>query len=288
LAGPGSVAQQMQVDTEKALSDLENIVGLDGVKDFIKSLRAQLLVEKERVAAGLPSAGGGVLHMVFAGNPGTGKTTVARIVANLLRALGVLRKGHLVEADRSSLVAGFSGQTALKTKAVVSEALGGVLFVDEAYALVSGDRDSFGKEALDTLMKEMEDHREDLVVIAAGYICEMKDLLASNPGMESRFPTTLHFADYNADELIAIAEQLLEPQRMKLGEGARETLHKHFTMDLQARHPESKGSNGRGVRNLLEAAKRAQALRLADVKGAKSIDDLTTITVDDCEFACCK
>ena len=286
--GPGSVAQQMQVDTEKALSDLENIVGLDGVKDFIKSLRAQLLVEKERVAAGLPSAGGGVLHMVFAGNPGTGKTTVARIVANLLRALGVLRKGHLVEADRSSLVAGFSGQTALKTKAVVSEALGGVLFVDEAYALVSGDRDSFGKEALDTLMKEMEDHREDLVVIAAGYICEMKDLLASNPGMESRFPTTLHFADYNADELIAIAEQLLEPQRMKLGEGARETLHKHFTMDLQARHPESKGSNGRGVRNLLEAAKRAQALRLADVKGAKSIDDLTTITVDDCEFACCK
>jgi stage V sporulation protein K len=156
------------------------------------------MVEKERVALGLPSTGGGALHMVFAGNPGTGKTTVARIVANLLRALGVLRRGHLVEADRSSLVAGYSGQTALKTKAVVAEALGGVLFVDEAYALVSGDRDSFGKEALDTLMKEMEDHREDLVVIAAGYIVEMKDLLQQNPGMESRFPTTLHFADYTA------------------------------------------------------------------------------------------
>ena len=160
LGGPAGQAQQMQDDTEKALNELEKVVGLDAVKEFIKSLRAQLLVEKERVAAGLPSTGGGALHMVFAGNPGTGKTTVARIVANLLRALGVLRRGHLVEADRSSLVAGYSGQTALKTKAVVAEALGGVLFVDEAYALVSGDRDSFGKEALDMLMKEMEDHRE--------------------------------------------------------------------------------------------------------------------------------
>ena len=206
--------------TEKALADLEKVVGLDGVKDFIKSLRAQLLVEKERVAAGLPSAGGGVLHMVFAGNPGTGKTTVARIVANLLRALGVLRRGHLVEADRSSLVAGYSGQTALKTKAVVQEALGGGLFVDEAYALVSGDRDSFGKEALDTLMKEMEDHRSDLVVIAAGYNDEMRDLLAANPGMESRFPTTLRFLDYDAPELMAIADAILRPQRLTLGEGA--------------------------------------------------------------------
>ena len=207
-------------ETEKALAELEGVVGLDGVKDFVRSLRAQLLVEKERVAAGLPSGGGGVLHMVFAGNPGTGKTTVARIIANLLKALGVLRKGHLVEADRSSLVAGYSGQTALKTKAVVAEALGGVLFVDEAYALVSGDRDAFGKEALDTLMKEMEDHRSDLVVIAAGYNDEMRELLAANPGMESRFPTTLRFADYDARELMAIADAILKPQRLTLGEGA--------------------------------------------------------------------
>ena len=220
-AAEGGDARRMRDDTEKALADLEKVVGLDGVKDFIKSLRAQLLVEKERVAAGLPSAGGGVLHMVFAGNPGTGKTTVARIVANLLRALGVLRRGHLVEADRSSLVAGYSGQTALKTKAVVQEALGGVLFVDEAYALVSGDRDSFGKEALDTLMKEMEDHREDLVVIAAGYIVEMKDLLAANPGMESRFPTTLHFADYTAPELMKIAEAAAGAAEDEAGGGRR-------------------------------------------------------------------
>ena len=282
----GSDAQRMQDDTEKALADLEKVVGLDGVKDFIKSLRAQLLVEKERVAAGLPSTGGGVLHMVFAGNPGTGKTTVARIIANLLRALGVLRRGHLVEADRSSLVAGYSGQTALKTKAVVQEALGGVLFVDEAYALVSGERDSFGKEALDTLMKEMEDHREDLVVIAAGYNDEMKELLAANPGMESRFPTTLHFADYSPAELMKIAEAVLEPQRMKLGDGARELLVSHFEAEKANREPDAKGSNGRGVRNLLEAAKRAQALRLADVKGAKTVDDLTTLTAEDCATAC--
>lgn len=224
--------------------------------------------------------------MVFAGNPGTGKTTVARIIANLLRALGVLRRGHLVEADRSSLVAGYSGQTALKTKAVVQEALGGVLFVDEAYALVSGDRDSFGKEALDTLMKEMEDHREDLVVIAAGYNDEMKELLATNPGMESRFPTTLHFADYSPAELMKIAEAVLEPQRMKLGDGARELLVSHFEAEMANREPDAKGSNGRGVRNLLEAAKRAQALRLADVKGAKTVDDLTTLTAEDCATAC--
>ena len=273
-------------ETEKALAELEGVVGLDGVKDFVRSLRAQLLVEKERVAAGLPSGGGGVLHMVFAGNPGTGKTTVARIIANLLKALGVLRKGHLVEADRSSLVAGYSGQTALKTKAVVAEALGGVLFVDEAYALVSGDRDAFGKEALDTLMKEMEDHRSDLVVIAAGYNDEMRDLLAANPGMESRFPTTLRFADYDASELMAIADAILRPQRLTLGEGAPELLERHFEGEIGARAEGQKGSNGRGVRNLLEAAKRAQALRLAEIKRAKTLEDLTTLTAEDCAAAC--
>jgi SpoVK/Ycf46/Vps4 family AAA+-type ATPase len=275
-----------QDETEKALLELERVVGLDGVKDFVRSLRAQLLVEKERVSLGLPSGGGGVLHMVFAGNPGTGKTTVARIIANLLKALGVLRKGHLVEADRSSLVAGYSGQTALKTKAVVNEALGGVLFVDEAYALVSGDRDAFGKEALDTLMKEMEDHRSDLVVIAAGYNDEMRDLLAANPGMESRFPTTLRFADYDARELMKIADSILQPQKLTLGEGASDLLEAHFSAEIEHRAEGTKGSNGRGVRNLLEAAKRAQALRLAEIKRAKTLEDLTTLTAEDCAAAC--
>ena len=279
-------ALRMQQDTATAIAELENIVGLKSVKEFIMSLRAQLLVEKERVAAGLPSTGGGVLHMIFTGNPGTGKTTVARIVANLMRALGVIRRGHLVEADRSSLVAGYSGQTALKTKSVVQEALGGVLFVDEAYALVSGENDSFGKEALDTLMKEMEDHREDLVVIAAGYVAEMRALLAANPGLESRFPTTLHFADYSPVELMKIAERVLEPQKMKFGSGAKELLMSFFEAEVARHGPEHQGSNGRGVRNLLEAVKRAQALRLAQIETPKSVNDLITISREDCEIAC--
>ena len=276
----------MHEDADCAIESLESIVGLSSVKQFIFSLKAQLSVEKERVAAGLPSTGGGVLHMIFAGNPGTGKTTVARIVANLLRSLGVLRRGHLLEADRSTLVAGYSGQTALKTKAVVQQALGGVLFIDEAYSLVSGDRDSFGKEALDTLMKEMEDHREDLVVIAAGYTSEMRKLFAANPGLKSRFPTTLHFDDYDAAQLMKIAERLLEPHKMRLAEDASVLLKNHFDAVLASRDPSARGSNGRGVRNLLDAAKRAQAMRLAQIKTAKSVQDLITLTAEDCEAAC--
>merc|ERR1711959_455840 len=150
------------------------------------------------------------LHMVFTGNPGTGKTSVARIVAELLSAMGVLTRGHLVEVDRSGLVAGYSGQTALKTKAVVESALGGVLFVDEAYALVQQDRDSFGKEALDTLIKMVEDHRDNLVVILAGYTGDMRTMIAQTPGVKSRYPTVIEFADYSAPELMEIAHGMVK------------------------------------------------------------------------------
>merc|ERR1719428_1556403 len=190
-----------------ALTKLDGIVGLQGVKSFVKSLFAQLKMEVERREAGLGGPGSaGTLHMIFSGNPGTGKTTVARIVAELLAAMGILRKGHLVEADRSTLVAGYSGQTALKTKQVVEQAMGGVLFIDEAYSLVQGDgKDSFGHEALDTLIKMIEDKRQDLVVILAGYSDEMQRLLDSNPGVRSRFPTTIDFVDYTEEELMQIA-----------------------------------------------------------------------------------
>merc|ERR1719261_183238 len=190
-------------EIQAALSKLDKVVGLQGVKRFIRSLHAQLRTEAERRDAGLVVSGGaGSLHMIFSGNPGTGKTTVARIVAELLTAMGLLRKGHMVEADRAALVAGYSGQTALKTRQVVEQAMGGVLFVDEAYALVSEDgKDSFGKEALDTLIKMIEDRRSDLVVILAGYPDEMQRLVASNPGVRSRFPTQVLFEDYTEDEL---------------------------------------------------------------------------------------
>merc|ERR1719198_1599780 len=194
-----------------ALAKVDNVIGLKGVKSFVYSLYAQLKTELERREAGIKVPGSaGTLHMVFSGNPGTGKTTLARIVAELLNAMGILRKGHLVEADRSTLVAGYSGQTALKTKQVVEQAMGGVLFIDEAYSLVQGDgKDSFGHEALDTLIKMIEDRRQDLVVILAGYCDEMQRLLDSNPGLRSRFPTTIDFTDYTEEELMQIAEKML-------------------------------------------------------------------------------
>merc|ERR1719261_1253583 len=217
-------------EIQAALSKLDKVVGLQGVKRFIRSLHAQLRTEAERRDAGLVVSGGaGNLHMIFSGNPGTGKTTVARIVAELLSAMGLLRKGHMVEADRATLVAGYSGQTALKTKQVVDQAMGGVLFIDEAYALVSEDgKDSFGKEALDTLIKMIEDRRQDLVVILAGYPDEMERLVSTNPGVKSRFPTHVLFEDYSDIELMSIAEQMLSNDGFLLSSDCKEYLKTIF------------------------------------------------------------
>merc|ERR1719331_2086246 len=213
-------------EIKAALKKLEDVVGLQGVKKFIRSLHAQLQTEAERREAGLSVSGGaGNLHMIFSGNPGTGKTTVARIVAELLSAMGLLRKGHIVEADRAALVAGYSGQTALKTQQVVNQAIGGVLFIDEAYALVSEDgRDSFGKEALDTLIKMIEDRRSELVVILAGYPAEMERMVGTNPGVRSRFPTEVTFEDYTVEELDQIAKLMLKADGFTLSSKASERL----------------------------------------------------------------
>jgi len=264
---------------EAALSKLNNIVGMADVKKHIKALRAQLQLNKERKEAGLGGASEDSLHMIFTGNPGTGKTTVARIVAELLSALGVLSRGHLVEVDRSGLVAGYSGQTALKTKAVVESALGGVLFVDEAYALVQESRDSFGKEALDTLIKMVEDHRDNLVVILAGYSGEMKAMVAQNPGVRSRFPTVIDFADYSTDELLQIANGMLKRDHFKLSTDAAEVLKEMFDKTT-ARGGKDNG-NGREARNILEGARRKQALRLLEIEGKKTEDQLCQLEAVD-------
>jgi len=268
---------------QATLNKLDGIVGLQPVKDFVRSLHAQLQVRQHRREMGIDGVdGGSTLHMVFVGNPGTGKTTVAKVIAELLKALGFLRSGHLVEADRSSLVAGYCGQTALKTKDVVDSALGGVLFVDEAYTLVSDDgKDTFGREALDTLIKLVEDYRTDLVVVLAGYSLEMAALLATNPGLHSRFPTVIEFQDYTVDELLEIADQMLVQDVMVLSQDASEKLHGIFEALTDRGVASRVDGNGRAVRNILERAKRRQAVRLQSAVTCVSQEELCTLLAED-------
>lgn len=260
---------------EELLAELDELVGLEPVKAEVKLITNLLIVQKLREERGLPTVAGS-RHLVFTGNPGTGKTTVARLLSEILRSLGVVSKGHLVETDRSALVAGFVGQTAERTRSVIESAIGGTLLIDEAYALARGNENDFGREAIDTLVKMMEDLREELVIVAAGYPDEMATFVAANPGLQSRFPKTIHFPDYVATELAAIFSIIAASKHYELDEGVGAALVTWF--DAQ---PRDRGfGNGRVARNLFEASVARQASRLVEVTEPTD-EQLVTLTVAD-------
>jgi type VII secretion ATPase EccA len=242
---------------QEAMQELNSLTGLSAVKEEIDDLISLVRMQQQRKEKGLPLDNDVSLHLVFRGNPGTGKTTVARCIARIYQALGLLSRGQLVETDRAGLVGKYIGETAPKTKAVIERAMGGVLFIDEAYTLVSPSEEDFGKEAIDTLLKEMEDHRDNLVVIVAGYNNEMDRFLDSNPGLASRFSNQIHFEDYSADELMEIFASMCSKKQYKLTDGARKKLQTLFEQVDKASF-----ANGRGVRNLYEKTLRRLAKRL--------------------------
>lgn len=266
---------------EDALRELDELIGLEPIKHEVRTLVNYLKLQKRRGEAGL-SGTEISLHMVFTGNPGTGKTTVARIIGNIFGAMGILQKGHLVETDRSGLVADYMGQTAPKAQAKISEALDGVLFIDEAYSLVARDgQDAYGNEAMQVLLKRAEDDRHRLVVILAGYTEEMEALLKSNPGLSSRFNRELVFGDYTPVEMARIFGWMCERNHYTLGEGARAKLLVGLAELYRTR--DRHFGNGRTVRNLFEHTIRLMANRIAELREL-SADELMRLEADDIEF----
>lgn len=260
-----------------AIEELNGLIGLSTVKREIETLANVVRVQKIREAHGfnVPTMS---LHLVFTGNPGTGKTTVARLLGRIYNGLGVLASGHVVEVERRDLVAGYVGQTAIKTMSVISRSLDGVLFIDEAYTLAKRSENDYGQEAIDTLLKAMEDNRDRLVVVVAGYSQRMREFIESNPGLQSRFNKYIEFPDYTTEELITIFEKFVAQNQYLLTNEAREEVEK--ILERERRESGSKSANARLVRNVFEIAIEHQANRLAAI-AAPCNDDLQKITRED-------
>lgn len=283
-AGPPAVRRERpEAERETAdavLEDLNQLVGLDDIKRVVRDIRAYVEIQGMREDVGL-TRNHQTFHMVFSGAPGTGKTTVARIMGRLFKSLDVLSKGHMVEAERADLVGEYIGHTAQKTREVIKRAMGGVLFVDEAYSLARGGEKDFGKEAIDTLVAAMENYRNDFLVILAGYPDEMAWFMSTNPGLLSRFPLRLDFKDYSAADLVHIAQRLVRDRDYAMSQDA-ETGLLHLLRDNEGYWHKNAG-NARMVRNLLEHAIRRQAVRLSARHTPLTRHDLMTLTWVDFE-----
>ena len=274
------VVEEPKEESSESLEDLQkqldSMIGLGGVKSQVHSLINELKIDAIRKSKGFKVSNTSK-HLVFKGNPGTGKTTIARLLSKIYKELGVLEKGQLVDVDRSEIVAGYVGQTALKTKEKIDEAMGGILFIDEAYTLAKGDND-FGQEAIDTLLKAMEDHRDEFIVIVAGYDEPMESFLQSNPGLKYRFNEYIHFDDYSKEELFLIFGLLCEQNDFRMDLEAQDTL-KSYLNEL-CNHKPDNFANGREMRNLFDKSKKAHSNRLASLNEI-SDEDLITFKKDD-------
>ncbi len=256
----------LQDTFKEIIKEFNRLVGLEDIKKLMYGIFGLIQVGKYREVLRLKSDSTQVLHMVFKGNPGTGKTTVARLMAKMFKDLGILSKGHMIEVERADLVGEYIGHTAQKTREQVKKALGGILFIDEAYSLIRGGEKDFGRESIDALVKSMEDYKNDFILILAGYSIEMEAFIHSNPGVHSRFPIQLTFDDYSMEELIEIAEVMVEEKDYMLTPSAKQKL-KQLVME-ENENPLRNLSNSRLVRNWIEKAIRNQAVRLLNEQQA--------------------
>lgn len=261
--------------------ELGTLVGMEEMKKTIKEIYAWIYINKKREEMGL-KPGKQALHMMFKGNPGTGKTTVARLIGKLFQKMNVLSKGHLIEAERADLVGEYIGHTAQKTRDLIKKAMGGILFVDEAYSLGRGGEKDFGKEAIDTMVKHMEDKQHDFILILAGYSREMDQFLTLNPGLHSRFPLVIDFPDYTIDQLMEIGDKMLQEREYTLSHEAEKKIREHLFW-IRNSHSLTSFSNGRYMRNIIEKSVRAQSMRLL-IQNDFDRHDLITIRSNDLIF----